>query len=328
MEYVQTVLAQIEASKVAQASAPGSLLAALDQHREYLEQQPGFADMRVTRSVNREGNVLLVVETRWHDADSLVEYETREPNVASILNQYSDLLVPDSVQVLDMEALRTEREAPPAAQAAERLALPLLIPAGALAFALLIIYGLSRIYLEIPNEVATPLAAGIAGGILLTAWFLAANPNITAWQIGGILAVAGAVLLGGALFAVLREDGGETEAVAAPEPTPTATQEPGLVAADFTIKMVPTIAFDVTEMTIPAGEEVTIAADNLDDAILHNWAVYTSREAAEGGEDPLAATPICSAPCLETVTVNLQPGTYFFRCDVHPTQMVGTLVVQ
>src|SRR3972149_4245599 len=101
MEYVQTVLVQIDASAMEEASRPGGLLAQLAEHRNYLRQQHGFEDMQITRSINAEGNVLLVVETRWRDDNSLVEYETREPNGMSIVNKYQELIGRGSRQVLD-----------------------------------------------------------------------------------------------------------------------------------------------------------------------------------------------------------------------------------
>src|SRR3990170_1791978 len=225
MEYVQTVLVQIEASAMDEASRPGGLLADLNAHRSFLRQQHGFRDMQITRSINAEGNVLLVVETRWQDDNSLVEYETHEPNVMSIVNKYPELIVRDSLQVLDMEAVRAEAARPVdvATQVSERLALPLLVPLGVLAFALLVIYGLSRIYLEVSNDVATPLAAGISIGVLAIAWYLSSRPEIAAWQVASIGVVAAAALTGGALFAVIEEDKGQaTEGT----PTPTAAASP------------------------------------------------------------------------------------------------------
>jgi plastocyanin len=73
---------------------------------------------------------------------------------------------------------------------------------------------------------------------------------------------------------------------------------------------------------------VTITVTNTDTGISHNFAVYTSKDAAESGEDALAATDICAGPCSDAVTVNLSPGEYFFRCEVHPSLMNGTLIVQ
>lgn len=323
MEYAQTVLLQITADLIDEASRPQGLLAALDEHRTFLDQQPGFLDMRVTRSINAEGNVLLVVETRWRDDDSLVEYETREPTVMSIVNKYQDLIIRDSLQVLDMEELRAGAGRRPAAEASERLALPMLVPLGVLAFALLVIYGLSRVYLELNNNVATGLAAGIALGILATAWFLASRPSVPGWQIASIGLVAAAVLTGGALFAVINDDDGEAtaEEPSAAEETPAAPVD----ADAFAVTMIPTIQFDTDEITLPADSEVTVSADNQDTGIPHNWAIYTDDTAS----DLIALTEICAAPCVDEVTFTAPPpGEYFFRCDVHPIQMVGTVIVE
>jgi plastocyanin len=126
-------------------------------------------------------------------------------------------------------------------------------------------------------------------------------------------------------------DGGETPAggqTPAVEETPVAGETPTGGGATAEISMVPTIQFDTAQLTIPAGTEVTITVDNTDTGISHNFAVYTSRDAAENGEEALAATEICNAPCTDTVTLNLSAGEYFFRCEVHPVQMTGTLVVE
>src|SRR3989304_3927285 len=100
MAYVQTVLVQIAAPSMAGVLRPEGLLSKLDQHRDFLQQLPGFQGMRISRSINEQGNILLVIETRWEDDNSLVEYETREPTVMSIINEHRDLIVSDSLQVL------------------------------------------------------------------------------------------------------------------------------------------------------------------------------------------------------------------------------------
>lgn len=125
-------------------------------------------------------------------------------------------------------------------------------------------------------------------------------------------------------------DGGETPAAGrtpAAEDTPVADETPTGGGATAEISMDPINQFDTAELTIAAGTEVTITADNTDTGIPHNFAVYTSRDAAESGEGALTATEICNAPCTDTATLTLSAGEYFFRCDVHPVQMTGTLVV-
>jgi len=175
MEYVQLTLAQMPADRLEEALKPGGLLDRLDRHRQELQRQPGFRDMRVVRSINRQGNVQLVVETRWADDQSLIDYETGQTTVASILEEFRHLLVPGSLQVVDMEALRSEewwRQLEAERAVRERAVLPLLLPAGVFLFAVLVIYGLSRIYLELAHwkvgdmDAATPLALGISALIL------------------------------------------------------------------------------------------------------------------------------------------------------------------
>jgi hypothetical protein len=107
MEYVQTALLQIEASRLEQASQARGRLAELDDTETSCGSSPASGH-RITRSINNEGNVLVVVETRWSDDASLVRYETGDNNVARIIDRHSDVIARDSIQVLDMEALRTE----------------------------------------------------------------------------------------------------------------------------------------------------------------------------------------------------------------------------
>ena len=337
MDYVHAVLFRISADKIEEAEGPQGLLSELNEHRSLLSQLRGFEDVRIIRSINQEGEVQLVVESRWQDDESLMEYETQEPNVSSIVEKYKDLIVPGSLQVTDMEALSPQEKPEPSGEASQRWAMPLLVPAGVLAFSLLVIYGLSRIYLELRHEelggdlnVATPLAAGITAGILLLAWFLARRPNIRSWQIAGAAGIVAAILLGGSIFVVVHDNESDAEAhgseVHAEETAAVESEADGVVANELevTIRMIATNKFDVNVLTIPADEEVSVVAVNEDPKALHNFAVYQddSREAL------LGRTEICPGACTEAMPVTLPVGNYLFQCDVHPVQMVGTLVVE
>jgi len=334
MQYVQTVLVQIEASAMDEASRPGGLLAALSEHRSYLRQQHGFQEMQITRSINAEGNVLLVVETRWQDDNSLVQYETHEPNVMSIVNKYPELIVRDSLQVLDMETVRTEaaRHVDAATEVSERLALPLLVPMGVLAFALLVIYGLSRIYLEVNSDVATPLAAGISVGILAIAWYLSSRPSIAAWQVASISVAAAALLTGGTLLAVI--DGGEGEATGGTPvagASPTAAASPSTPGA-LTVEMGDNFfKFEgQEEPTIPAkaGVETTIDLTNVGAAI-HNMRVFGADNELNTPDDFVSEPNLIPAGTGGKITFKLdQAGTYDFHCDFHPDLMKGKIQVE
>ena len=83
------------------------------------------------------------------------------------------------------------------------------------------------------------------------------------------------------------------------------------------------LAFSTTEIDLPAGQAVTLTFDNQDAGIPHNIAIYTDASKAKnlfrGAQFPGVASQPYDIPALE-------PGTYYFQCDVHNT-MNGTVVV-
>ncbi len=80
-------------------------------------------------------------------------------------------------------------------------------------------------------------------------------------------------------------------------------------------------AFDTSELALPADEPSTIVFHN-NDSLPHNVAIYT----AEGG-DQLFAGDIITATTAEYPVPPLEAGSYYFQCDVHPTEMNGTVTV-
>jgi plastocyanin len=81
------------------------------------------------------------------------------------------------------------------------------------------------------------------------------------------------------------------------------------------------LAFSTDTLSAPAGEGFTIAFEN-EEAVPHNVAIYRDRTAT----DPLFTGETITGPRTVTYQVpELEAGGYFFRCDVHPTQMTGTL---
>lgn len=84
------------------------------------------------------------------------------------------------------------------------------------------------------------------------------------------------------------------------------------------------IKFDQGELRVPAGTAFSIVFDN-QEPVPHNVAVYTDTS----GSSSLFVGEIFPGPTQQTYDVSaLEPGSYFFRCDVHPTAMTGTLVVE
>lgn len=84
------------------------------------------------------------------------------------------------------------------------------------------------------------------------------------------------------------------------------------------------VKFDQTTLTAPAGQPFTIVFDNKD-AVPHNIAIFDSSKLTT----LFFRGKIFTGPGSQTYSVPaLQPGTYYFHCDVHPTTMNGTLVVK
>jgi uncharacterized cupredoxin-like copper-binding protein len=114
----------------------------------------------------------------------------------------------------------------------ERLALPLLIPAVVFLFAVLVIYGLSRIYLELDQwdigdvSMATPLAIAVALAILLTATYLAGQRAVSRAQIGFIVVLGATLLTTGAIWAAAHEGKAAEDQVVAPTATPSGPVTP------------------------------------------------------------------------------------------------------
>jgi plastocyanin len=82
------------------------------------------------------------------------------------------------------------------------------------------------------------------------------------------------------------------------------------------------LAFDTATITLEAGDARTLRLINLEN-VPHNVAIYVDESAAQslfGGELIDRSEIVYRLPPLE-------PGSYFFRCDLHP-EMKGSLLVE
>ena len=328
MEYVHTVLAQIAAARAGDAEP---LIGELEAHRAAASTMRGYRGMRVSRTAHPEGNVQFVVETRWANNNAMVDYSTARENAFSIVEKHQDILVPGSLQTHRLESVTGAEGGEAPNRMYDRLALALFVPVGVLAFALVVIYGMSRIYLALPSTGASIMAVAVALGILLVSGYFATNPSVPRWQWLAVgVAAVGALAVGGTVAAVYDEENKEVHAGPTVEPSPgngdATPAPPGALAIDMTDNK-----FDVTELTIAANTEVVIQLTNSGLAV-HNVDV------AVGGSFPAGicekGDPGCSDPAnmrggqSGTVTLNLAPGTYDFRCDFHVAEMTGTITAQ
>jgi outer membrane protein assembly factor BamB/plastocyanin len=174
-------------------------------------------------------------------------------------------------------------------------------------------------------------AATVAGDLVFTSTYSgevlafdrASGSQVWSWQapaaINAFLSVAGDMLL------VPVGQGDAPQLVALRLGTPTQVA-PANALLSISSPVSPPLSFDTTTLTVAAGAHVTLSYTN-DSPIAHNWDLFDGPDA---GSPSVASTPIISGPgATQTVefTAPTQSGSYFFRCDVHPTIMSGHLVV-
>ncbi len=210
------------------------------------------------------------------------------------------------VSVSDAVGVEGER----ARDAYSRFSEPVLAPVAGLVAAVLVIVALSRVLLTVTKEGATAIALATAVLVMIGVGLAATRrrfPTRT-FAAGAGLVVAG-LLVSGAISA------NRGERVFHPEHP----NEVKLVAKGT--------AFEVKKLTAQIDQRdnlVLIKFVNLDDEVYHNLAIYKDAEytervaigdvfkGADRRDELLAVGPV-------------EPGTYYFRCDMHTTAMVGEL---
>ena len=188
-----------------------------------------------------------------------------------------------------------------------RVMYPFEIPAIAAGGVLVVVLGFSRVLLALPESWSTGIAIAVAAAILGTATLVASRPQIRSGLVAIVGVIGGVALIGGGIAGAVagqrtiepHSAGGETRTVT-------------VVAQD--------ISFDKTRIEAHVGETIEVELVNKDDGVSHNIAFV------DLPGDP--ATKIGEGPNTDTVALTLdKPGEYTYECQVHPTQMRGTLVV-
>lgn len=89
------------------------------------------------------------------------------------------------------------------------------------------------------------------------------------------------------------------------------------------------LKFDTRELSVDVDRPTTVVLDNQDNGVSHNWALYENERAATRGQQPIAASATKAGPSKDFTSFTIsKAGTFFFRCDVHPTTMTGTLLAR
>jgi hypothetical protein len=172
------------------------------------------------------------------------------------------------------------------------------------------IFFMSRILLAVPSaNAATVIAIAVATLVLAGGALVASKPNLPSGAIVTALGVVGVLFLTGGLVAM---GFGERKA------------EGGGFAGPVSIRA-HNLRFDKNELDFRAESPGILHFVNAD-TDPHNVAIYKSDKLGT----PLFSFAPIPGPTVQDFQIRRTPaaGTYFFRCDVHPQQMFGKVVVK
>jgi plastocyanin len=195
------------------------------------------------------------------------------------------------------------------------LLLPILLPVVALAVIGLVLFGFSRVLLNLSKVGATVVALCTAAAIFSIVAYVASRKRVSGAALfpmmGAVLGVA--LMIGGVALVVAPkgeggEAGGGAETVTLAAPVNAAVD-----------------GYQPTELTFKTGVATNLVFDNKDTGVPHNVVIFDGKDAEaptvfEGAIVTGPATPTYQVPALTT-------GTYFFHCAVHPTTMTGDITV-
>jgi plastocyanin len=223
------------------------------------------------------------------------------------------------------------------AEARRRVLLGVGIPVAAFLFLGILILAFSRILLAVPESLAPWVALLFATNILVgcalaatirgTRGFAFLIVLLVSTILGG--GIAGAVIGERPVHSLVEEEAGPPEpappppAGQSPEESPPAEEapspeEPG---GEVVRLVAEGVAFDTAELGLPARGEAVIAFDNRDPGIPHNVSIYM-----EGGAPVFQGEIVTGPAMIEYRFPAPAPGSYEFRCDVHP-EMQGSVSV-
>lgn len=204
----------------------------------------------------------------------------------------------------------------------DRLVLPLLVPAGLLLTIALVAVGFGMLLLFNPMAMSLTIATVVALGILAAVALATSQSETDLTKAKRALIVfAGATpIIIGALVAT--------------DLMPTTTEKVVQRECEFCVPedavelVAENIEFEQSTIQLPAQGDVSILFVNQDAGVPHNVAVYPEDDNGE----PILSAPIFQGDIFNGVDQEVytfqppdEPGTYFFRCDVHP-QMVGDVI--
>ncbi len=146
------------------------------------------------------------------------------------------------------------------------------------------------------------------------------------WQIFVFSLVPLALVFAGVIVGSIHFAGADSQKEIYPTPPPrpagTAPPPPSAPPGATVLQLAArTLLFDKRSLSAAANQPVVLQFNNEDVGTLHNFAIYTNRNATT----KIFGSDLVTGPKVETLNFTAPaPGSYFFRCDVHPDTMTGT----
>ncbi len=197
----------------------------------------------------------------------------------------------------------------------EKFLIPLAIPVGCAMVIAAIVLSISQILLAVPEGAATVIALVVAIIVLLVCTFFATARTLSRQTIMAGVAVPAIVLFGSGVYAgIYRQNNPKHDAVAG-EQAGAAPQPATQVTTDN--------KFSSTTYTVEANKPIVIPIKN-QGAALHNMHILDAKDT--NGQD--FKTDLLPPGGSANLSFSIaEAGTYNFQCDVHPTEMKGTITV-
>lgn len=189
----------------------------------------------------------------------------------------------------------------------DRNVFPFAVPIAILAVVIALVWVFSRILLNVPKEVAVAVAFMTALNILITCGVISVRRLTGFAAVFLVIVISVPVVLGGAAAA---------KAIKVKIPAKVVVVPPVLVSAANT-------AFDTKTIQLPA-KDAKIKFENKD-STTHNIHIYQGADAT--GQSVFSGDAVSAGASATYDIGSLPAGSYFFRCDFHPTAMTGTVVV-
>jgi plastocyanin len=215
------------------------------------------------------------------------------------------------------EIVREDMSARPDMMGEVRFRVPLVIviPIAALLLIAAATIGFSWVLLSIPPEAATAVALVTALNIL-GACAVIASKRLSQTSIAELLIVVLYPVIIGIVLAVVGIGEGPAEAEGG--------GGGGGVATDTMVAQ--GTAFDADQISLSAGKKSEFTLVN-EDTVQHNIVIYEAPDEAAG--EKLFEGDLVDGGSEETYTFpKLPKGEHFFNCEIHPTAMTGTVVVE